>query len=101
MRRISGATHFRSEMAMEKIALFSRIGGAMKRQFLITIHEPIILLISLYMTALYIVLFTFFDRYTFIFTEVLGLSQALANIVWIAMYIGIPLATFLVFPIYK
>jgi MFS family permease len=101
LRRITGDNRFRSEMDMEKIALFSRISGAMKRQFLITIHEPIILLISLYMTVLYIVLFTFFDGYTYIFTDVHGLSQGLTNIVWVAMYVGISLATFLVFPIYK
>ncbi|KAJ5886812.1 uncharacterized protein N7473_009486 [Penicillium subrubescens] len=101
LRRITGDNRFRSEMDMEKIALLSRISGAMKRQFLITIHEPIILLISLYMTVLYIVLFTFFDGYTYIFTDVHGLSQGLTNIVWVAMYVGISLATFLVFPIYK
>lgn len=101
LRRIAGDSRFRSEMDMEKIALFSRIGGALKRQFLITIHEPIILLISLYMTVLYIVLFTFFDGYTYIFTDVHGLSQGLTNIVWVAMYVGISLATFLVFPIYR
>jgi MFS family permease len=101
LRKITGDNRFRSEMDMEKIALFSRISGAMKRQFLITIHEPIILLISLYMTVLYIVLFTFFDGYTYIFSDVHGLSQGLTNIVWVAMYVGISLATFLVFPIYK
>ncbi|CEJ57277.1 Putative Major facilitator superfamily transporter [Penicillium brasilianum] len=101
LRRITGDTRFRSEMDMEKIGLFSRIGSAMKRQVLITIHEPIILLISLYMTVLYIVLFTFFDGYTYIFTDVHGLSQGLTNIVWVAMYVGISLATFLVFPIYR
>ena len=66
--------------------------GALKRQFLITFQEPIILLISLYMTVLYIVLFTFFDGYTYIFTDVYGISQGLTNITWVAMYIGIMLA---------
>lgn len=88
-------------MDMEKIALFSRIGGAMKRQFLITIHEPIILLISLYMTVLYIVLFTFFDGYVFIFTDMHGLSQGLTNITWVAMYVGIMLCGLLLPFIYR
>ncbi|KAJ5594128.1 uncharacterized protein N7459_000336 [Penicillium hispanicum] len=101
LRKQTGDSRFRSEMDMEKIAFFSRIGGAMKRQFLITIHEPIILLISLYMTVLYIVLFTFFDGYTYIFTDIHGISQGLTNIVWVAMYVGIALAAFLVPPIYR
>ncbi|KAJ5668088.1 uncharacterized protein N7477_006658 [Penicillium maclennaniae] len=99
--KITGDPRFRSEMDMEKIALFSRIGGAMERQFLITIHEPIILLISLYMTVLYIVLFTFFDGYTYIFSEMHGLSQGLTNIVWGAMYIGILLSGLLLPVIYR
>lgn len=101
LRKMTGDPRFRSEMDMEKIALFSRIGGAMKRQFLITIHEPIILLISLYMTVLYIVLFTFFDGYTYIFSEMHGLSQGLTNIVWAAMYVGILLSGLLLPFIYR
>ena len=100
LRNATGDNRFRSAMDMEKIPLFTRIGGALKRQFLITFQEPIILLISLYMTVLYIVLFTFFDGYTYIFTDVYGISQGLTNITWVAMYIGIMLAGLLVFPIY-
>ena len=101
LRQATGDARFRSEMDMEKIPLWDRIGGAMKRQFLITIHEPIILLISLYMTVLYIVLFTFFDGYAYIFTDVHGIPQGLTNIIWVAMYVGILLATALVVPIYR
>ncbi|KAJ5572998.1 hypothetical protein N7450_009982 [Penicillium hetheringtonii] len=97
----NGDERFRSEMDMEKVHLFRLIGGAMKRQVLITIHEPIILLISLYMTVLYIVLFTFFDGYSFIFEDTHGLSQGMTNIVWVAMYVGIALASLLVPFVYK
>ncbi|KAJ5929976.1 hypothetical protein N7466_005469 [Penicillium verhagenii] len=96
LRKITGDRRFRSEMDLEKVALFSRIGGAMKRQFLITIHEPIILLISLYMTVLYIVLFTFFDGYTYIFMDTYGVSEGLTNVIWAAMYVGIALCVLLV-----
>ncbi|KAK5790449.1 hypothetical protein VI817_007736 [Penicillium citrinum] len=101
LRRETGDERFRSEMDMEKVHLFRLIGGAMKRQVLITIHEPIILLISLYMTVLYIVLFTFFDGYSFIFEDTHGLSQGMTNIVWVAMYVGIALASLLVPFVYK
>ncbi|CAG8083462.1 unnamed protein product [Penicillium olsonii] len=101
LRQKTGDPRFRSAMDMDKVSLLNRIAGALKRQFLITFHEPIILLISLYMTVLYIVLFTFFDGYADIFTEVHGLSQGLTNISWVAMYIGISLAGLLVLPIYR
>ncbi|KAL4904931.1 hypothetical protein BDW74DRAFT_168103 [Aspergillus multicolor] len=80
-RKLTGDPRYRSEMDMEKIALFSRITTACIRQFTLTVHEPIILFIALYMTVIYIVLFTFFD------------GQGITNIVWIAMYVGIALAS--------
>ncbi|PWY88308.1 major facilitator superfamily transporter [Aspergillus heteromorphus CBS 117.55] len=92
LRHITGDDRYRSPMDLQKTALFSRIGTACMRQFALTISEPIILLIALYMTVIYIVLFTFFDGYTYIFSDVHGLSQGLTNIVWVAMYVGISLA---------
>ncbi|KAB8201350.1 major facilitator superfamily domain-containing protein [Aspergillus parasiticus] len=92
LRQVTGDKRYRSDMDVQKIALFERILGACKRQFSLTVHEPIILLISLYMTVIYIVLFTFFDGYPFIFQDVYGLSQGLTNIVWVAMYVGIAAA---------
>ncbi|KAB8277201.1 major facilitator superfamily domain-containing protein [Aspergillus minisclerotigenes] len=92
LRQVTGDKRYRSAMDVQKIALVERILGACKRQFSLTVHEPIILLISLYMTVIYIVLFTFFDGYPFIFQDVYGLSQGLTNIVWVAMYVGIAAA---------
>ncbi|KAE8379074.1 major facilitator superfamily domain-containing protein [Aspergillus bertholletiae] len=92
LRQVTGDPRYRSQMDMQKIALAERILSACQRQFSLTIHEPIILLISLYMTVIYIVLFTFFDGYPFIFQDVYGLSQGLTNIVWVAMYVGIAAA---------
>ncbi|RDW62905.1 MFS transporter [Aspergillus mulundensis] len=94
-RKLTGDPRYRSEMDMEKIALFSRIRitNACIRQFTLTVHEPIILFIALYMTVIYIVLFTFFDGYPYIFQQVHGVSQGITNIVWIAMYVGIILAS--------
>ncbi|GAB1207148.1 hypothetical protein APSETT445_005858 [Aspergillus pseudonomiae] len=86
LRQVTGDNRYRSQMDVQKIALLDRILGACKRQFALTVHEPIILLISLYMTVIYIVLFTFFDGYPFIFQDVYGLSQGLTNIVWVAIY---------------
>lgn len=101
LRKVTGDERYRSEMDMEKVALFSRIVSAMERQFLLTIHEPIILLISLYMTVIYIVLFTFLEGYMFIFSEVHGASQGLTNIIFVAMYVGTMLAGVVVPLIYR
>ncbi|KAL3495271.1 major facilitator superfamily domain-containing protein [Aspergillus germanicus] len=93
IRKVTGDKRYRSEMDMQKVALFSRITQACVRQFTLTVHEPIILFISLYMTVIYIVLFTFFDGYPYIFQEVYEISAGLTNIIWVAMYVGIALAS--------
>jgi MFS family permease len=100
-RKLTGDHRYRSEMDMQKIALFSRITNACTRQFTLTVHEPIILFIALYMTVIYIVLFTFFDGYPFIFEEVYGVSQGITNVIWIAMYVGIALASLWVPVVYS
>ncbi|KAL4821358.1 major facilitator superfamily domain-containing protein [Aspergillus spinulosporus] len=100
-RKLTGDQRYRSEMDMQKIALFSRITNACIRQFVLTVHEPIILFIALYMTVIYIVLFTFFDGYPFIFEEVYGVSQGITNVIWIAMYVGIALASLWVPVVYS
>jgi len=101
LRARTGDKRFRAEMELEKTALITRMAGACFRQFELTMHEPIILLISLYMTIIYIVLFTFFDGYEYIYTDVHGLSQGLTNIVWVAMYCGIMLVGLLVPLVYR
>lgn len=101
LRNLTGDPRYKSSMDLQKTALLSRISNACIRQFSLTIHEPIILLISLYMTVIYIVLFTFFDGYTYIFSDIHGLSQGLTNIVWVAMYVGICLAGLFVPLIYR
>lgn len=101
LRARTGNPRFRSEMDLEKTALVSRMAVGCLREFQLTVHEPIVLLISLYMTIIYIVLFTFFDGYEFIFSDVHGLSQGLTNITWVAMYTGIMLAGLLVPLIYR
>lgn len=100
-RAHTGNKAFRSEMELERTAILSRMSLACLREFQLTAHEPIILLISLYMTIIYIVLFTFFDGYEYIFTDVHDLSQGLTNITWVAMYTGIMLVGLLVPLVYR
>lgn len=96
LRKSTGDLRYQSAMDLDRTTPLSRIVTACVRQLTLPIQEPIILLLSLYMTVLYIVLFTFFDGYSYIFSDIHGLSQGLTNIVWVAMYVGIVLAALLV-----
>jgi hypothetical protein len=77
-----------------------RMKVALVRPFIMA-TEPIIVLMALYITVLYIVQSTFLDGYAFIFKDVYGISQGLTNICFLGIYIGTLLPGFLIYPIYR
>jgi multidrug resistance protein len=101
LRKITGDSRYCAEIEIIPIPFWSRVRAALTRPFALVIHEPIIFLIGLYMTVLYIVLFTFLDGYTYIFTDVYHLSQGLTNVVFAGICVGMVLASALVAPLYS
>ncbi|TID01615.1 putative efflux pump kojT [Colletotrichum higginsianum] len=86
-RRITGDGRFRSEHEIVDATLFSRLKTSMTRPFLM-LTEPIIMAMTLYITVVYIVIFTFLVGWPYIFEYTYGLDQGLANIVFVAMFAG-------------
>ena len=88
-RKFTGDERLKSEYeATEHASLWKRLGTSIYRPFLFTYTEPIIIVFTLYLTILYIVLFTFMNGYPFIFQEVYGISEGLTNIIWTAQLVG-------------
>jgi hypothetical protein len=67
----------------------TRLRIALYRPFFLAFREPIIMLFALYLTAIYIVLFTFLDGYTFTFTDTYGFSQGITGLAFIGIGIGL------------
>lgn len=88
LRKITGDDRYRSPLEVRKTSLWARLKIAVWRPFVMIWTEPIILLMALYLTILYIVLFTFFVGFEFIFTDVYGISQGLTNLIWLAVFVG-------------
>ncbi|KAF6835373.1 MFS transporter [Colletotrichum musicola] len=86
-RRITGDARFRSEHEILDATLLSRLRTSMTRPFLM-ITEPIIMAMTLYITVVYVVLFTFLVGWPYVFEYTYGLSQGLANLIFIAMFVG-------------
>ncbi|GLA48918.1 hypothetical protein AnigIFM63604_004504 [Aspergillus niger] len=86
LRQLTGDPRYLSKLDLDQTPLLSRIRRACVRQFTLPIREPIVLVLSLYLTVLYIVLFAFFVGYADIFTDVHGMSQGLTNVVWVAIH---------------
>jgi hypothetical protein len=95
LRRITGDDRFRAELEINKATLWTRLKISLGRPFLF-MTETIVVLMALYLTILYIVLFTFLDGYTYIFSDTYGTGQGLTNVIFVGIFVGIVLAAPLV-----
>ena len=101
LRELTGDDRYRGEMEIREVSFGRRLIRALYRPFLLTFSEPIIILIALYLTVIYIILFGFLNGYSFIFTETYGFSEGITGLSFIGIGIGLCLASLLVPLVYK
>ncbi|KAI1622980.1 MFS transporter [Exophiala viscosa] len=89
LRAITGDDRYYAEHELEHVSVLKRLRVALPRPFIMAFREPVISLICLYMTVLYIILFTFFDGYDYIFRQTYNISQGLSNTIFIGIAVGI------------
>lgn len=97
LRRVTGDDRYRSEHEVIEATLLSRLKVSMTRPFLM-FTEPIILAMTMYLSVVYIVLFTFLVGWPFIFQDTYGISQGLGNVIFVSMAVGLQF-NFLLVPI--
>ena len=100
LREMTGDDRYKAEVEIRDVTFVKRLGRALYRPFLLTFSEPIIILIALYLTVIYIILFTFLNGYNFVFTETYGFSEGITGLSFIGIGIGLCLASILVPIIY-
>jgi len=100
LRQLTGDDRYQAEVEIREVTFMKRLGRALYRPFVLTFSEPIIILVALYLSVIYIILFTFLNGYTFIFTETYGFSEGITGLSFIGIGIGLCLATALVPVIY-
>jgi multidrug resistance protein len=88
LRKETGDKRYRAPMEMKRESLGQRLRISVSRPFAMFYSELIIILMSLYLTIMYIVLFTFLEGYTYIFGEAYGISEGLTSLCWAGMLIG-------------
>ncbi|KAL9083212.1 MAG: hypothetical protein Q9165_008618 [Trypethelium subeluteriae] len=101
LRRVTGDERYRAEMEIREEKFLTRLRRALYRPFLLTFQEPIVILVALYLTVVYIVLFTFFDGYTYIFEEIHHTSQGVTGLCFAGIAVGLFGASALVPLIYR
>jgi multidrug resistance protein len=100
LREVTGDDRYKAEVEIRDVTFIKRLGRALYRPFLLTFSEPIIILIALYLTVIYIILFTFLDGYDFVFTQTYGFSEGITGLSFMGIGIGLCLASLLVPIIY-
>ena len=88
LRNETGDDRYRAEMEIRSETFFLRLRHALYRPFLLTFREPIVMLVALYLTVVYIILFTFFDGYTYIFQDIHHTSQGVTGLCFIGIVCG-------------
>ncbi|KAJ4369647.1 hypothetical protein N0V83_005409 [Neocucurbitaria cava] len=89
LRKITGDPRYTTDMEIHGKPFHERLSTALSRPFLLTFREPIIVLIMLYLTVIYIVLFTFLDGYNYIFGEIHGTSVGITGLCFVSIAIGL------------
>ncbi|TGO12658.1 hypothetical protein BTUL_0084g00160 [Botrytis tulipae] len=96
LRRITGDERFVAEVEIRADPFKTRLLKALYRPCLLITREPIVMLFALYLTVVYIILFTFLDGYTYIFGETYNFSEGLTGLAFLGIAIGLCFATCLV-----
>ena len=101
LRELTGDRRYKASLEIREETLFVRVRRALYRPFLLTFQEPIVILVALYLTVIYIVLFGFLDGFTFIFEDTYKLSQGVTGLCFLAIIVGLFGASALVPLVYK
>lgn len=101
LREITGDQRYRAEIEVKDTTFFQSMRTALYRPFLLTVTEPIIVLIALYLTVVYIILFTFLDGYVYIFQMPYNLDDGLLGCCFLGIVVGLFCASALTPLIYK
>ncbi|KAE8451391.1 hypothetical protein EG329_004020 [Mollisiaceae sp. DMI_Dod_QoI] len=96
LRQITGDDRFVAEVEIRADPFLTRLLHALYRPFILVAREPIVVLFALYLTVIYIILFTFLDGYTYIFGDTYGFSEGITGLAFLGIAIGLCGASLLV-----
>ncbi|KAL8648830.1 MAG: hypothetical protein Q9226_005826 [Calogaya cf. arnoldii] len=89
LRSLTGDERYRAEVEIREDNIWLPLRTALYRPFILTFQEPVIMLLALYLTVIYIILFTFLN------------GEGLTGLSFIGISIGLCLASLLVPFIYR
>jgi MFS family permease len=92
LRRKTGDDRFKSPHEISS-GLWQRLATNVKRPFIFFTREPIIIALGFYLTMIYVLVFTFLDGFTYIFTKTYSFSTGAEGSAFGAIAVGVLLQT--------
>ena len=101
LRQATSNPKYRSDHELRLEPLWSRLLHSTWRPFDMLVHEPTIVLFTIYLTILYVVSFSFLTGYTFIYGDIYHMSQGSVGLCFLGLDVGIGFAALLAFPLHR
>nr|POE64978.1 putative efflux pump kojt [Quercus suber] len=92
LRKITGDDRFVSKTALKSEKFLHRMKNSIVRPFKLFFTQPIVVLWCLYLSLVYIILFTFLPGYNYIFADNYGFDQGTTGLMFIGLNAGFLLA---------
>jgi multidrug resistance protein len=90
MREATGSTRYKGPLdGVQQTSLVRKIGEALYRPILILLTEPIISVLTAYLTFVYMVSFSFFSGAPYIFTASYDFRQGAAYLMFLGVVVGL------------
>lgn len=91
---------YRSKLDIERgpVPLGQTLKTALSRPWILLFREPIVLLLSIYMSIIYGTLYMLFAAYPIVYQEVRGWSEGIGGLAFLGILVGMVLAVIYTFP---
>jgi MFS family permease len=89
IQRVTGTDKHKASTEEEgKPSLAKQILEGMWRPFYLFVYEPIVMLCALYLSIIYVILFTWLNGFTYIFADTYSFTDGQVGLCFLAMFVG-------------
>lgn len=92
LRRLTGDPRYRAPIEFKRVSFLRRLAHAMYRPFVLFGTEPIIMVFSVYLSAIFIILYTFISGYVSIYEKVYKFEPTQTSLAFLGVLVGVFLA---------
>ncbi|CEJ61790.1 hypothetical protein PMG11_10308 [Penicillium brasilianum] len=92
LRRLTGDHRYRAPLEFKRVSFLRRLAHAIYRPFLLLAIEPIIMIFGVYLSAIFIILYTFIAGYMAIYEKVHKFTPTQTSLAFLGILVGVFLA---------